>query len=263
MPLPILLAAGVAATAVGSNAFEGVAGLLSLPFMLLSPQRIRLEPGDRVRVRCSFAGVLPFDHDGIISRHRSANGGLKVIHFDSGVDGPVGIRNKSVLGQTTAVRHTDLERFAGPAGMEAIKWVERPSDPAAALSRAYDSIGSGLFTQGTYHSRGINCQTHANYCVHGWGYSEQVIKYSIMGTAVGLAACPVVVAISMPVIAPIATALGLSSLLPGFGLFLAGAVILYGVYNLAHGLGLFCGANWHQVEPRAVRRAALEYGLAA
>jgi hypothetical protein len=118
-----------------------------------------------------------------------------------------------------------------------------------------------LWAEGTYDLRSNNCEHFARWCVGGWGYSKQVVNYSIVRSGVSTAATALVHRLCGNTVARVGAALGLGSLLPGFGWLLLGAGIVYAGYELAKGLGFFCNGHRAEISDSEIRRSALSNGV--
>jgi hypothetical protein len=211
--------------------------------------------GDHIRVRCWF-GPVPYHHHGIAGWDHQTNRPT-AIHYDSGMD-EGGIKRRK---QAAAVRETSLDRFAGSAGRDAIELVERPHDAQTVLTRAYSALGSELWAEGTYDLLSNNCEHFARWCVGGWGYSQQVARFSILRSGISATVSEFARRLWSGTIRRIAVKLGLGSLIPGIGWLLLGAGIVYAGYELAKGLGVFCNGHRTEIDGTAVRRAAFAYGV--
>jgi len=221
----------------------------------LGSKRYIPQPGDHIRVRC-WCGPIPYHHHGIVGWDHQYNRPT-AIHYDSGTD-EGGIKRRK---QAAAVRETSLDRFAGSAGRDAIEWVESPHDAQTVLTRAYSALGSELWAAGTYKLLSNNCEHFARWCVGGWGYSEQVAKFSILRSGIGATVSEFARRLCSGTIRRIAAKLGLESLIPGIGWLLLGAGILYAGFELAKGLGFFCNGHRTEIDGTAVRRAASVHGV--
>jgi hypothetical protein len=210
----------------------------ALSALRLEPPRPVFQPGDHIRVPCWF-GPIPYHHHGIVSWDVNS-----AIHYDS-----------------AGVRQTSLDLFAGSAGLDAIELVERPYDAQNVLARARSALGSKLWAEGTYDLRSNNCEHFARWCVCGWGYSQQVVTYSILRSGTIAAAGALVRRLWGSAIARVGAALGLGSLLPGLGWILLGAGIVYAVDELAKGLGFCCNGQCAEIDGSDIRRAALAQGV--
>jgi hypothetical protein len=228
--------------------------LRAISALRLEPPRPVFQPGDHIRVRCWF-GPIPYHHHGIVSWDVNS-----AIHYDSGMDeGDIlSIKQRK---RSAAVRQTSLDRFAGSAGLDAIELVERPYEAQNVLTRAYAALGSELWAEGTYDLRSNNCEHFARWCVGGWGYSQQVVIFSIVRSGISAAATALVHRLCGSAIARVGAALGLGSLLPGIGSLLLGAGIVYAGYELAKGLGFFCNGHRAEIAGSEIRRAALAQGV--
>jgi hypothetical protein len=233
---------------------QQIALLRAISALQMEPSRPVFQPGDHIRVRCWF-GPIPYHHHGIVSRNA-----ISAIHYDSGMD-EGGILSVKQRKRSAAVRQTSLDRFAGSAGRDAIELVERPYDAQSVLTRACSALGSELWAEGTYDLRSNNCEHFARWCVGGWGYSRQVVNYSIVRSGVSAAATALVHRLCGSAIARVGAALGLGSLLPGIGWLLLGAGIVYAGYELAKGLGFWCNGHRSEIEGGDIRRAALAQGI--
>ncbi len=222
------------------------------------PKRyVTLEPGDHIRVRCWF-GPIPYHHHGIVGWDRENNRPTAIHYVSSDEVAIFGIKTRK---RAAAVRETDLDRFVGSAGLAAIELVERPLDWLAVVKRAYSALGSEFWAEGTYDLRSNNCEHFALWCIGGWGYSQQVVNYSILRSGIGSCVSEISRRLVGGTIRRIAAELGLIDLIPGIGWPLFGAGILYAMYDLAKGLGFFCNGHRTEADGAAVRRAALAHGV--
>jgi hypothetical protein len=237
---------------------ERVELLRALSRLRLEPTPYVPQPGDHIRVRCWF-GPIPYHHHGIVSWDFQ-NNRPNAIHYGSGMDENAGFGIKAQK-RSAVVRQTDLERFAGSAGLGAIELVERPQNTWPVLTRAYSALGSELWAEGTYDLRCNNCEHFSRWCTGGWGYSQQVVNFSILRTGISAAASALAHRLYASVVARVGAALGVGYLLPGLGWLLLGAGILYAGYELAKGLGFCCNGHRAEIDGRDIRRAALAQGI--
>jgi hypothetical protein len=260
--LPVLPVFGLGGLIVGSIlgglAARRVVALNGSSGGTLAQDRYIPRPGDHVMVRCWF-GPVPYHHHGIVGWDHK-NKRPTAIHYDSGMDVTASFRVKERK-RSAVVRETDLDRFSDSAGSDAIELVERPHDVVTVLKRAYSAIGSELWTEGTYDLRSNNCEHFARWCIGGWGYSQQVINYSILRSGIGATVSEVARRFCGGIIRQIAAKLGLTSLISGLGSLLFGAGIVLAGYELARGLGFFSNGHRTEIDGSAIRRAALDHGI--
>jgi hypothetical protein len=215
-------------------------------------------PGDHIRVRCWF-GPIPYHHHGIVVWDHE-NNRASAIHYDSGLEGVGGFGTKQRM-RIASVRMTDLGRFAGDAGLNAIKLVERPVNRSAVVNRARSALGAALWAEGTYDVLSNNCEHFASWCIRGWGYSHQVVNYSILATGIGACASATTYCLCGSAIARIGEALGLGYLLPGIGWVILGAGVVYAACTLAKELGFGCNGKYTEIDGAKLRNLALAYGV--